>query len=441
MSGHGFFQPQERLISNREGVLLALMAAGVLAGAYRFILGLGATTFLSDQYPWGLWIAFDVVCGVALAAGGFTTAAVVYIFCDEDCHGLVRPAVLTGFIGYVFVAIGLIADLGLPWNIWHPIIYWPKHSALFEVAWCVMLYLSVLAMEFAPAVFERLHWTRLHQLWERLVPLYVIAILTFFSFVMSRSPIWAAVVLLVISAIAVFVPRLTASRPGVPIVLIIAGVLFSTAHQSSLGTLFLLMQDKLNHLWWTPMLPVNFYLSAIAVGFAMVIFEATLSARAFKLPDEAKALKRMCFFMYWMLWIYLAAKVIDIAVRGQLPALFSWMGLLLIAELAVGVIAPLVLLSRPAMRDSGRWRFITACLVIGGLIFNRFNVTLLAMHRPGPGGYFPSLEELLVTTGLVAGIIFFYNVMVKLFPVLPGAAHPGLHPGPGEARNSAAEVD
>ena len=103
------------------------MAAGVLAGIYRFLLGLGATTFLSDQYPWGLWIAFDVVCGVALAAGGFTTAAVVYIFCDEKCHGLVRPAVLTGLIGYVFVAIGLIADLGLPWNIWHPIIYWPKH--------------------------------------------------------------------------------------------------------------------------------------------------------------------------------------------------------------------------------------------------------------------------------------------------------------------------
>lgn len=422
MSGHEFYQPRGRLISSGEGILLALIAAGVLAGIYRFTMGLGATTFLSDQYPWGLWVAFDVVCGVALAAGGFTTAAVVYIFCDEHCHGLVRPAVLTGFIGYVFVAIGLMADLGLPWNIWHPIFFWPKHSALFEVAWCVMLYSSVLALEFAPSVFERLRWHKLHQLWERLVPLYVIAILTFFSFLMSRSWIWAVVVFVAITAIAVLLPRLVSSRPGVPIVLIIAGVLFSTAHQSSLGTLFLLMQDKLHHLWWTPMLPVNFYLSACAVGFAMVIFESTLSARAFRLVDEAAAQKRMCTFLYWMLWIYLLVKVGDILWRGQAPALLSGMGVLLLLELGIGVIAPIVLLLRVDMRESGRWRFIIACLVIGGLIFNRFNVTLFAMHRPGPGYYIPSVEELLVTTGLVAGIIFCYNIAVKLFPVLPGPA-------------------
>lgn len=421
MSEHSFSRPSGRLITYSEGILLALIAAGVLAGAYRFMLGLGATTFLNDQYPWGLWIAFDVVCGVALAAGGFTTAAVVYIFCDEQCHGLVRPAVLTGLIGYVFVALGLLADLGLPWNIWHPIIFWPKHSALFEVAWCVMLYLSVLALEFAPAIFERLNWNKLHALWARLVPLYVIAILTFFSYIMSRSLVWSAVVFIVISAVALLLPKLVASRPGVPIVLIIAGVLFSTAHQSSLGTLFLLMQDKLHHLWWTPMLPVNFYLSAICVGFAMVVFESTLSARAFKLPDESAAHKRMLVFLYWMLWIYLFAKLADIAVRGMIPSLFSGMGLLLLAELAVGVVAPLVLLMRKPLLASGRWRFIISCLVIGGLIFNRFNVTLFAMHRPGPGRYFPSVEELLITTGLIAGIIFCYNIAVKLFPVLPGA--------------------
>jgi len=419
MKGENYYRPALRLFDGRMRVLIALMVVAVLAAGYRFILGLGATTNLSDQFPWGLWVAFDVICGVALAAGGFTTAAVVYIFMEEKYHGLVRPAVLTALLGYVFVAVGLLVDLGKPWNIWHPIIYWPKHSALFEVAWCVMLYLSVLALEFAPAIFERLGWSKLHELWRLLVPPYVIFALTFFTYVMSHSIWWTLAAFVAVTAVAVFTPALVRSRPGTPIVLIIAGVIFSTAHQSSLGTLFLLMPDKLHPLWWTPLLPVNFFLSAVAVGFAMVIFEATISARSFGLAEEEDALTGLSRYLVYGLAIYLVVRVVDILARGQIMSLFSVLGLVFLAEMLVGVVLPLVILLKPGFRASKWMRFSAASLVVLGLVWNRFSTTLFAMHRPGTGWYFPSVEELVITTGIVCAIIFFYNIAVMLFPVLP----------------------
>ena len=414
-----YFMPSVRFWNRGTGIMMALMAVGALIAIYRFTLGLGATTNLTDQHPWGIWVAFDVVCGVALAAGGFTTAATVYIFWGEKYHGLVRPAVLTGFLGYLFVAIGLIVDLGLPWHIWHPIIFWPKHSALFEVAWCVMLYLSVLALEFLPSVFERFGWTVLQGLYDKLVPWFVVAALSWFTYIMSHSVIWALAALVVLGALAFFLPMIVHGRKGVPILLIIAGVLFSTAHQSSLGTLFLLTPDKLNHLWWTPMLPVNFFISATAVGFAMVIFESTMSSRAFEYPVENEALEGFSRILKYVLIVYLLVRVIDIIARGQLPQLATGYGLLFFAEMLIGVIAPIVILSIRKYRKHIWIRFTAASLMIFGLIFNRFNVTLMAMRRPGEGWYFPSPEEILITVSLVAAIMFFYTMFAKMFPVLP----------------------
>jgi len=412
------------LTGGGTAVLLSFMLVAALIAAYRFIQGLGATTNLSDQYPWGLWVTFDVMCGVALAAGGFTTAAVVYIFCGEKYHSLVRPAILTAFLGYVFVALGLLVDLGLPWHIWHPIILWPKHSALFEVAWCVMLYSAVLALEFAPSVFERFGWKLLYELWHRLVPLFVIFALSFFAYIMSHSVFWALTAFVVISGVAIVLPKLVASRPGVPIILIIAGILFSTAHQSSLGTLFLLTPDKLHHLWWTPLLPVNFFLSAAAVGFAMVIFESTLSARAFRLPSEGEALNGLGKILAYVLIVYFTVQIVDVVLRGQLPAILSAKGALFAAEVLIGTLVPIAVLLNDRFREHMWVRFGAACLVIFGLVFNRFNVALLAMNRPGDGFYFPSASEVLITVGLISGIIFFYNITVKLFPVLPEHPEP-----------------
>jgi len=419
MSDHEYYRPPLKLFTPGNGILIAIMALGLMAAAYRFIQGLGATTNLTDQYPWGLWVAFDVICGVALAAGGFTTAAVVYIFWGEKYHGLVRPAVLTGFLGYTFVAVGLMVDLGLPWHIWHPIIFWPKHSALFEVAWCVMLYLSVLALEFLPSVFERFRWYKLQALFDRLVPPFVVVALSWFTYIMSHKVYWAIIAFVVLTLLAIFLPKLIRGAGGVPILLIIAGILFSTAHQSSLGTLFLLTQDKLNHLWWTPMLPVNFYLSAIAVGFAMVMFEATLSAKNFRLAVEDQALRGMGQILLYILAVNLIVRVVDIALRGQLPLINSSMGLLFIAEMLLGIIIPMVLLAVPHWRAHTWLRFTAASMVIAGLIFNRFNVTLFAMKRPGEGFYFPHMMEFVITLAIISAIIFFYNIMVKMFPVLP----------------------
>jgi len=414
-----YHQERYKLLTPGNCALLGIMFIGLMAALYRFALGLGSTTNLTDQFPWGIWIAFDVVCGVALAAGGFTTAAVVYIFWDDKYHGLVRPAVLTGFLGYVFVAVGLIVDLGLPWHIWHPIIYWPKHSALFEVAWCVMLYCSVLALEFLPSVFERFKWDWAQRVFDVVVPRFVVVALTFFTYIMSRSVPWTIAAFIVLSLCAIFLPKLIHHRPGVPILLIMAGILFSTAHQSSLGSLFLLMQDKLHHLWWTPMLPVNFYLTAIAVGFAMVIFEGTLSARTYGLPVEEDALAGLGKILKYCLLIYLIVRLADMAYRGELSLLASKMGILFFAEILIGAVIPMLLLFNKSIRNKVWPRFTAASLVIFGLIFNRFNVTLFAMNRPGEGFYFPALTEIIISMSIVSAILFFYNVMVKLFPVLP----------------------
>ena len=175
-------------------VVLALLVPLFLYVSYlRFTRGLGATTHLSDQFPWGVWIGFDILCGVGLAAGAFTLMATVHLFNLHRFEPIVRPTVLTGFLGYLFVSLALLYDLGQPWRIWHAVIFWNPHSVMFEVAWCVMLYTTVLSLEFAPVVFERL----------RLVT-----------------------------------PRRVLLALNTP--LVILGVMLSTLHQSSLGSLFLI---------------------------------------------------------------------------------------------------------------------------------------------------------------------------------------------------------
>ena len=211
-----------------------LMVAFAAVSVVRYTRGLGATTHLSDRFPWGVWIGFDILCGVGLAAGAFTIMATVHLFNLHRFEPIVRPTVLTGFLGYVFVSFALLYDLGQPWRIWHALVFWNPHSVMFEVAWCVMLYTTVLGLEFAPVVFERLRlaWPQrfLHAV---------------------RTP------------------------------LVIVGVLLSTLHQSSLGSLYLIVPEKLHPLWYSPFLPVLFYFSAIGAGIGMVIVESHLSSRAF----------------------------------------------------------------------------------------------------------------------------------------------------------------
>ncbi|MFH1003613.1 MAG: Ni/Fe-hydrogenase cytochrome b subunit [Chloroflexota bacterium] len=354
-------------------VLSVLVVTGLVVMIIRYLNGLGAISNLSDGRAWGLWISFDLYCGVALAAGGFTLAGAVYVFNLKKYHPVVRPAVLTAFLGYTLVILALLIDLGQPWYIWHALIYWNIHSPLFEVAICVMTYTAVLALEFSPAVFERFKWH---------VPLRFIR--------------------------------------AIQIPLVIAGVVLSTLHQSSLGSMLLMMPVTLHPLWYTPILPILFLTSAIAVGPAMVIFESTLSTKVFGHKLSLDVLSGLARAIPFILALYLILKVVDLAVAGEITMVFSAypVNLLWWAEIIIGVILPMVLFSMPAVRENRGWVFWTAVLVILGLVLNRFNVSLLALAmRPGTV-YFPHWMEFAISVGLVADALLVIWLAHRFLPIV-----------------------
>lgn len=376
-------------------ILTAIAGIGIAVYLLRLITGLGAVTNLDNQYPWGIWIAIDVACGVALAAGGFTTAALVHIFHQEKYHPVVRPALLTALLGYTFVVIGLLADLGRYYNVWHPMIpfMWQGNSVLFEVGICVMIYLTVLYIEFVPIVVERFKGRI--RLPGRLA-------------VFNR-----------LSELAVNLADKTLGR--VMSLFIIAGVVLSCLHQSSLGTLMVIAPTKMNPLWWTPMSPLLFLMSAIAVGFPMVIFESILASRSFKLKPELDILSGLARFIPILLGLYLSVKVIDLILRGAWVYLFdgSPASLMYFLEVGGGVLLPLIILMVPKARHSVGGLFTAATLVVGGVGLNRINVFLVA-YTPlyATKTYFPSPFEIALTVGLISLLVLVYRAMVMIFPVI-----------------------
>jgi len=353
-------------------ILTSLVILGAVTMALRYINGLGAVTNLSDGRPWGLWIGFDLYCGIALAAGGFIVAAVVYIFNLKKYYPLIRPALLTAFLGYTLEILTLLVDLGQPWDIWHVIIYWNVDSPLFVVAICVILYTIVLALEFSPAVFERFNWH---------IPLRTIR--------------------------------------AIQIPLAITGVVLSTLHQSSLGSMLLVMPETLNALWYTPILPIFFLLSVIAVGLAMVIFETTLSTRIFGHKLDLDILSSLGKAIPYILGLYLLMKLVDLGVTGELGLVFTAypQNLLWWGEVIIGVLLPIILFSMPSVRQSRRVLFWSAALVIIGLILNRFNVTILGLEmRPG-FSYFPHWMEFAITAGLIADSLIIIWLANRFLPI------------------------
>jgi Ni/Fe-hydrogenase subunit HybB-like protein len=363
-------------------VAVVILASSAVAAWLRFTQGLGATTHLSDGFPWGLWIGFDVLCGVGLAAGGFTIVAVVHVFNARRFEPIVRPAILTAFLGYLLVIAALLIDLGRPLRAWHPLVMWNPRSVMFEVVWCVILYTLVLALEFAPAVFERLRARR-----------------------------------------ALRVLRATA----LPVV--VAGVILSTLHQSSLGALFLIVPGKLHPLWYTPLLPVLFFVSAVAAGCAMIIFESCMSCRAFRRGLELDLLGGIARGMAIVLAVYLALRGVDLVQRGAagLPfvagpeAVFFW------AEVLVGAIVPMLLLSSGRVRRDRRGLFLSAVMVVIGFVLSRMNVTLTGFQASAGTTYFPSWIEISVTLGIVTMGIVAFALAARHLPVFTS----------GEARGEA----
>lgn len=371
--------------------LIALNGLVFLAG--RFFFGIGAVTNLNNQYPWGLWIAVDVAAGVALAAGGFTTAALGHVMHREEYHVILRPALLTAMLGYTFVATAVFIDIGRWYFIWHPLIMWNGSSALFEVGICVMIYLSVLYIEFLPMVTERfIGNVRLPGILKGL-----------------NNPIDR------------LLRTLDRGLSTTMFVFIIAGVVLSTLHQSSLGTLMVIAGPKMHPLWQTPVLPLLFLLSAISVGFPMVIFESMIASRAFKQKIEIDVLSRLGGLVAPILGVYLAFKLGDMFIRETFVYLqeFSLVSVMWTLEVVLGIVIPLRMFLSRAVLKSPILLFIASSLVILGVAMNRINNFVVAYTPPYKfDSYFPSIGEISVTVGFIALLVLIYRVCVMIFPVI-----------------------
>jgi Ni/Fe-hydrogenase subunit HybB-like protein len=354
-------------------VLGALIFLALVVAMIRYASGLGAISNLNDNYGWGLWISFDLLCGVALASGAFITASIVYLFGGEQYRPLLRPAILTGFLGYLMVILALLVDLGRPERIWYLIIFWNHHSVMFEVGWCVMLYTFVLALEFSPLVFERFGLK---------APLRFIH--------------------------ALIIP------------LAIAGATLSTLHQSSLGSLYVILPDQLHKIWYTPLLPLMFWLTAVAVGPAMVILESTISSRVFRRGLELDLLGGLARVIPFILAAYIAVKIGDLAGSGELGLLTEWdleSGLFWL-EIIGFVALPMVLFSLPAVRQSSALLMFSAFLVVSDVVLSRFAVGLIAIGRPEfAASYVPHPLEFAVTIGIVSAGIAAFGLVARYLPL------------------------
>jgi Ni/Fe-hydrogenase subunit HybB-like protein len=360
-------------------VLAVLMLIGFVCIAARYIGGLGYATNLDNSNPWGLWIGVDVASGVALAAGGFTTSFLAHILGRHKYEAVLRPALLTAALGYTFVAFGVFLDIGRSWAIWKPMLNWNFNSALFEVAMCVMAYLTVLYIEFFPVVAE--------QFGKR------------FKLLASLDRMLAPVMW----------------------VFIILGVVLSCMHQSSLGTLMLLAPTKVHPLWYTPLLPLLFLLSAFSVGYPMVIFETGLATKSLKLESEMEILGPLSRWTILTLGTYMAVKIGDMIVRGTYVYLLDGTAQsnAFIIEVLFGVIVPWLMLLSPRVRNSRGLLFSAATMIVLGVLINRINVFTVAYTAPVTHtSYFPSVPEIAITVGLIATLMFLYRIVVTWLPVI-----------------------
>lgn len=386
--------PLKRKFFTPGVIILCILALNAMVFlAIRFLFGIGAVTNLDNQFPWGLWIGVDVAAGVALAAGGFTTAALGHVMHRDEYAAIIRPALLTAMLGYTFVAMGVFVDLGRWYYIWHPLIMWNGNSALFEVGICVMIYLTVLYIEFLPIVTER------------------------FIGKVNLPGILAKLNNLIDKILRLLDRGLAKTM----FIFIIAGVVLSTLHQSSLGTLMIIAGPKMHPLWQTPILPLLFLLSAVAVGFPMVIFESLIASRSLKLKPEMHILSKLGAMMAPLLGLYLAFKIGDMVIRETFVYLteFNTASVMFTIEILFGVVIPLRMLLSQKVLKSPVLLFTAAALVVGGVLLNRINNFIVAYTPPyADYSYFPSFGEISVTVGFIAILVLLYRFFVINFPIV-----------------------
>jgi len=355
-----------------------IIVAGIYAAYIRYFLGWQASTNLTDAQPWGLWVGFGTLCGVGLSAGGFGLAAAVYLLGMERYRPILRGSILLSFLGYSTVCVGMLYELGLPWRIWHPMIYWNKHSVLFDVSICVMCYLTVLALEFSPSLVEALPWKGLRDLYLH----------------------WHHKIL---------------------IALVLAGVLLSSMHQSYLGGLFLIAKGHVYPLWYSPYLTTMFYLSAIPAGIGLLIIAVYLSVRSLNVRFDYAILEELSQVMAMLIGVYGIFRTLDLFKTGAVHYLFVhrketayfWV------EIALFVFVPLILLSMKKVRHTPQLLYWTCAVVVMGFIANRLNVSITAMDAMTGANYSPKWPELVITGAVVCAAVIAFRLAVIYLDIFP----------------------
>ncbi len=393
-----------KLLSPAVKIMLGLWALGTAAGIYRFTQGLGAATSMNDGYPWGLWIAFDVVVGTGLASGGYAMALLVFIFNKGKYHPLVRPALVTSFLGYSVAGIAVAFDLGRFWNMWRiPVSFWDWNgtSILLEVALCMFAYTAVLFVEISPALLERL--------------------------AEDGRPERAAFA-------RRWLPRIERALPFI----VALGLVLPTMHQSSLGSLLLVAWTKVNPLWHTGLLPLLFLLTAFGMGYAIIYFEAIFSSMAFGRQMETKMLSRIGVFVAGVLLAFLVVRFgglfasdrLGLTVHSGVRSFFFWVETLLF-------LAAAFLFMQQGVRASAAGQLQAALLALAGGALYRVDAFLTAFNPGDNWIYFPSLSEIFITLGFIATETVAYVFIVKKFPILAGVSAAATRPEPAALKEGA----
>jgi len=359
-------------------ILVAIFSAGAVATYLRFVVGWHAATNLSDAQPWGVWVGLSTLCGVGLSAGGFATAAAVYLLGMERYRPIVRPAILIAYLGYLSVCAGYVYELGLPWLAWHAFIYYNPHSVLFDVCFCILAYTTVLTIEFAPAIVEKLPWKGFRD-----------------TFMHWHHRLAVAVVL--------------------------AGVLLSSMHQSFLGGLFLIFKGKIYPLWYTPHLTTMFYLSAIPAGLAMVVIALYLSNRSLGTKVDPEIIKEVAWVISPMLVLNLVWRMVDLVKHGGGPYLFLkrpetayfWL------EIALFIVIPVVMFNNRKIMNRPEGVYWTSAVVIAGFLTNRINVSINSLERATQANYFPKWPEMAIVVMMITGTVLVFRWAVIYLDILP----------------------
>ena len=365
-------------ISFWRTIVALIFAAGLYSMYARFALGFQAATNLTDPQPWGLWVGLGTLCGVGLSAGGFAIAASVYLLGFERYRPILRTSVLISFLGYCTVCVGMLYELGIPWRIWHPIVMWNRHSVLFEVSWCVMLYTTVLALEFSPALVEKIPWVRARELYLR----------------------W---------------------HHSILIALVLAGTLLSSMHQSFLGGLYLITKGRLDPLWYSPYLTTMFYLSAIPAGLAVTIMAIYLCVRSLNARVDMNILSDVSRVIAPLLAIYGVFRAVDLINRGATQYLWMWReetGLFWL-EIALLVIAPLILLNLEKVRNNPQNLYWTCAVIVMGFMTNRLNVSITGLQASAGIYYVPKWTEFAATLATIAAAVVAFRYAVIYLDILP----------------------